>query len=108
VGTLKEKQDALKLVADAASIHSEHLKSTLEEKRYGQIIDDGSFNRARSAYIDKLNKALSEVARLKLDESLKVSERVSDLNLEEAVDLLHAVQDHILKLRQHKRRPDFL
>lgn len=108
MGTLKEKRDALKLVMDAANIHSEHLKSTLNEKRYGTVIDNGSFNRARSEYISKLNSALSEVARLKLDESLKVSERVSDLNLEEAVDVLHAVQDHILKLRQHKRRPDFL
>jgi uncharacterized protein (DUF2164 family) len=100
---LKEKQDALKLVADGAKIHNDYLRSTLNDRYSNQ-----SFNAARAAYVRKLDEALSEVARLKLDETLKVSERVSDLNLEDAVDLLHAVEDHIRNLRQHKRRPDFL
>lgn len=102
MSTLEQKREALKLVADAASIHSDHLRETLKDNR-----NNASFNAVRGAYVSKLNTAIGEVQRLRLDETLKVSERVSDLNLEDAVDLLHAVEDHIRKLRGYSR-PDFL
>lgn len=99
MGTLQEKHDALKLVADAAKIHSDNLRESLNEDRHF----NRSFNSSRAEYINKVNFAISTVRALKFDETLKVSERVADLDLAESVDLLHAVEDHIRKLRQYSR-----
>jgi hypothetical protein len=98
MSTLKEKQEALRRVADAAKIHGDNLRASLKD-RY----NTEPFNAARADYVSKLNGALVEVSLLKLDESLKVSERVRDLGLEESVDLLHAVEDHIRSLRRNSR-----
>lgn len=99
MGTLESKRNAIKVVADAAQIHSDYLKGTLTTDRH----QSRSFNSARAGYVDKVNAAISEVLRIKFDESAKISERVSDLNLEDSVDLLHAVEDHIRSLRRTAR-----
>lgn len=99
MGTLHEKRDALRVVVGAAGIHKDELKSS--------ILNDKSMQRgfkdARSGYIDKLSAAISEVSSLRLEETLKVIERVQDLDLEESVDLLIAVEDHIRSLRRNRR-----
>lgn len=103
MSTLQEKRDAIKLVADAATIHRDRMKDSLRNERY----DSPSFQAARGGYVSKLSTALGEVARLKLDEELKLAERVTDLTLEESVDLLHAVEDHIRELRRHRVKTRF-
>lgn len=99
MGTLQEKQDALRVVVDAAGIHNESLRSSILNDRSLQR----GFKDARSGYINKLAKAIAEVSSLRLEETLKVSERVRDLDLEESVDLLIAVEDHIRSLRRNRR-----
>ena len=51
----------------------------------------------------KLDNALLEACMIRLDENATISQRVSDLNLEDSVDLLHAVEDHIRSLRRTAR-----
>jgi hypothetical protein len=99
MGTLQEKQIALKVVLNAAGIHNESLKSSILTDRSMQR----GFKDARQEYINKLSKAISEVQSLKMEEDLKVKERVGDLDLEQSVDLLIAVEDHIRELRRNHR-----
>ena len=96
----QEIKEALKVVTDAAVIHCERLTETLQSSRYPQ---NDSFNVSRLAFIRKTQAAIREVRWLKLDETVRIKERVSDLSLEEAVDLLHAVEDRIRTIRQHNR-----
>lgn len=96
---LKAKRDALNVVLDAAKIHSQSMTKTLTEES-GM---SKSFADARRSYVRKLDAALSEARTIRLDENATISQRVADLDLEEATDLLHAVQDHIRNLRQFNR-----
>lgn len=98
MGTLLEKHNALKEVTDAAHIHSERMLETLDDRFASE-----SFTALRREYVSRLKVAIEEAKAIKLDETLKVQERVSDLSLEAAVDLLHAVEDHIRTLRRYNR-----
>lgn len=92
--SLEEKRDALRTVIDAASIHHSKLTDGLTDRSLM-----AGFKQARVEYLNKLRGAISEVSRLKLDEELKVQERVSELSLEDAVDLYFALETHIKNLR---------
>lgn len=96
--TLQQKQDAVRTVVDAAAIHSQSLKDSLRNERL-----TGSFAEARKSYIRKLDSAIEISQDVQFDETLKVSERVRDLDLADAVSLLHAVEDHIRSIS--KRSP---
>lgn len=98
MGKLEDKRTALNMVLDAADIHSKTLTESLSE--YG--MQEG-FKRARVAYVGKLQNAVSEARTIRLDENATISQRVADLDLEEATDLLHAVEDHIRSLRRTNR-----
>lgn len=96
--TLQDKQDAMFTVTDAAQIHSQSLKDSLRNENL-----NGSFAEVRKRYIHKLDNAVATVQATRFDETLKVSERVRDLDLADAVALLHAVEDHIRSIS--KRSP---
>lgn len=96
--TLQEKQDAVFTVTDAALIHRQSLKDSLRNEKL-----EGSFAEARKRYIRKLDAAIEATQGVRFDETLKVSERVRDLDLADAVALLHAVEDHIRSIS--KRSP---
>lgn len=98
---LTSKRKNLHLVAEAAALHKTAMEATIAEATTSNM--SASFKHARQSYIRKLDAAILEVYRLKFDESATVSERVSDLNLEDSVDLLHAVEDHIRSLRRTAR-----
>lgn len=93
--SLEQKRDALKVVIDAASIHHSKLTDSLTSDRSMAA----GFKQSRVEYLNKLRKAIGEVSQLKLDEEEKVSERVSELSLEDAVDLYFALETHIKNLR---------
>ncbi len=99
MSTPQEKLNSVRFVAQAAGIHRDHLKDTLKNETFV----NQSFGPARQNYINRLTEAMNVVAGLKLDESERISERVSDLTLEDSVDLLHAVEDHIRSLRRTAR-----
>jgi hypothetical protein len=99
VGKLEEKRDALNVVLDAAKIHSQSLVTSLTEE-FGM---QKGFADARRSYIRKLDNALSEARSIRLDENATISQRVGDLDLEQATDLLLAVEDHIRSLRRRNR-----
>ena len=94
--TLEQKRKALNTVIDAATIHNDKLLASLTDRA---ISGNRSFVAARKEYINKLRDAIFEVRAIQLDNELTVIQRVSDLDLGEAVDLLLAVQDHIRELR---------
>lgn len=98
MGKIESKRDALNIVLDAADIHSKTLTESLSE--YGM---QAGFKRARVTYIGKLQNAVAEARMIRLDSDGTISQRVADLDLEEATDLLHAVEDHIRSLRRNKR-----
>lgn len=98
MGKLEDKRTALNVVLDAARVHSQTLTESLSE--YG--MQEG-FKSARRSYIRKLQNAVSEAASIRLDSEGTISQRVADLDLGEATDLLHAVEDHIRSLRRHNR-----
>lgn len=93
----EKAKEALKIVTDAAGIHCERLSETLQNSKYPK---NESFNTARLQFIRKTQAAIREVKALKLDEELKIKERVDGLSLEESVDLLIAVENHIRDLRR--------
>lgn len=96
--SLQQKQDAVLAVVDAAQIHSQSLKDSLRHERLS-----GSFAEVRRSYIRKLDSAIAISQGMRFDETLKVAERVRDLDLADAVALLHAVEDHIRDIS--KRSP---
>jgi len=98
---LEAKRDALNVVLEAAKIHSQSMTDSLSD--YGM---QAGFKEARRGYIRKLNAALSEAQTIRLDSEANISQRVADLDLGEATDLLHAVEDHIRSLR-HRNRSEF-
>lgn len=98
---LTAQRGALILVTDAASLHKAAMEESIDQATYNSMSD--SFKHARRSYIRQLEDAIRQVERLKFDENLTISEKVSDLNLEESVDLLHAVEDHIRSLRRTAR-----
>lgn len=98
---MEKIKEALDIVVTAAGIHCDRLTETLEKSHRGYGND--SFNTARLQYIRKTQADLRVVKGLKLDEELKIKERVSDLSLEESVDLMLALEDRIRTLRQHNR-----
>lgn len=89
-----EVKAALTEVTRAAEIHLEKLEDTVSGEGADKNFTD-SFKRARRVYIRNLTEALLKVKALKFDEEFKLIERVSDLSLEDSLDLLEAVQDHI-------------
>lgn len=94
----QEMHTALKLVREAATIHAQNVREKADndyDYSAGQ-----SFSRNQRAYAAKVNDAVGVVQTLKLDEELRLMERVADLTLEEATDLLLQVEDHIRALRR--------
>lgn len=98
---LTKMREALHLVTDAAYLHQKAMEDSIASATTYSMAD--SFKRARQSYIKRLQTAVAEVRRMKFDETATVSEKVSDLNLEDSVDLLHAVEDHIRSLRRTAR-----
>jgi hypothetical protein len=95
------QREALHLVSDAASLHKKAMEESIATATASSMSE--SFKHARQSYIRRLDLAISMVNLLRFDESLTISEKVSDLNLEDSVDLLHAVEDHIRSLRRTAR-----
>lgn len=97
----EEVEADLKIVLDAAGIHLESLQASLiSERRYNK---NDSFSSARLAFIRKTQAAIQRVRALKLTETMQIKERVRDLTLEESVDLMLALEDHIRNLRSANR-----
>jgi hypothetical protein len=92
--TVEAKRDALSVVIDAANIHSESLVKSLDEYSLAE-----HFKGHRREYIRKLDRAIRELQTLTLTEELKVKERISDLSLEESIDLYFKLEWHIKNLR---------
>lgn len=92
---VQAKRDALSVVIDAAEIHSQELTRSLND--YGMA---DHFKVHRREYIRKLDRSIRELRTLTLTEELKVKERVSDLSLEESIDLYFKLEWHIKGLRR--------
>jgi hypothetical protein len=98
----QEVQESLQEVIRAAEIHVESLQASLTERYSAARNNNESFKAARRGYINKVTTAIRELRALKLEEGQKIKERVRDLSLEESVDLLFAVENHIRGLRSLK------
>jgi hypothetical protein len=88
----EKRQKALRNLIDAVAIHADSL-----EKKATHFNE--SFKQARLTYVGQLRDDIRTVRSIRFDGETKLKERLYDLGLEESVDLLHAVEDHIRELR---------
>lgn len=101
--TIEDKASAIRDVAHAAGIHVENLERDLRNESRYVFSNNPDTTRARQGYINKVKESLRVVRGISFDEEGTVQQRIRDLDLEQAVDVLHAVEDHIRELRRHRR-----
>ena len=103
--TIEDKASAIRDIAHAAGIHVDNLERDLRNESRYTFANNPDTTRARQGYINKVRDSLRVVRGISFDETGTVQERVRDLELGQAVDLLHAVEDHIRQLRRNSRTP---